>query len=183
MFLSITLYFIFLFLIWWSFCGYAYLIYLLFLFKSKEQDIKIASYPSVAILVPCHNEEILVEQKVANLKALMYPKDKLEIYFLDGMSNDRTVDILSELIKDAPYIKIMQTNCKGKIKQINHFLPNIHSDIIVNTDADAMMQLDALEELVKEFIKDETVYVVGAFVYPENCIDLERHYWETQNWF
>lgn len=181
MFLSIALYFIFLFLIWWSFCGYVFIIYLLSLFKGRDRDIKLTSYSSVAIVIACYNEENLVQQKVDNLRLLDYPQDKLSIYFLDGMSTDKTVVRLNELIKDTPNMKVIQTNCNGKIKQLNYFLPQIQPDIIVNSDMDALVQPQTLVELMKEFQKDKDVYVVGAFVTPQNCIDLEKHYWETQN--
>ncbi len=184
MFLSISLYFIFLFLIWWAFCGYLYVIYLLSLFKGEDKNASasmVKSYPFISILVPCYNEENLVEQKVDNLKQINYPKDKFEVYFLDGLSSDTTYDKLTKLIKDSSNMKVLQTNCKGKINQINFILPTLKSDIVLNTDMDAIMEPDTVQELIKEFEKDTDIYVVGAYVAPQNCINMEKHYWETQN--
>jgi cellulose synthase/poly-beta-1,6-N-acetylglucosamine synthase-like glycosyltransferase len=51
------------------------------------------SYPSVAIAVPCFNEEKTIRGTLSSLLALDYPKDKLEIIVVDDGSSDSTLAI------------------------------------------------------------------------------------------
>ena len=46
--------------------------------------------PSVAVLVPCYNEEKTVAGTIESLLALDYPKDKLNIVIIDDGSTDNT---------------------------------------------------------------------------------------------
>ncbi|MCR4325816.1 MAG: glycosyltransferase, partial [Patescibacteria group bacterium] len=52
--------------------------------------------PSVAIVVPCFNEERTIESTLKSLAALDYPKEKLEIIVVDDGSTDRTHAIAQE---------------------------------------------------------------------------------------
>jgi cellulose synthase/poly-beta-1,6-N-acetylglucosamine synthase-like glycosyltransferase len=75
-------------IICWGYCGYAISLYLASKVAPKRKSPpEITSYPSVTVLVPCFNEENMVEAKVSNLRALNYPKEKLEVVFLDGNSD------------------------------------------------------------------------------------------------
>ena len=174
-------FFIFSFIIWWAYCGYLLTIYIFSIFSSNEKSITLPNkYPTISIIIPCYNEEALVSQKLQNLREIDYPTEKITIWFLDGCSNDMTVNKL-ESEAHEPYIKIVKTGCKGKINQINHILPKIDAEIIVSTDMDAILARDTLIKIVKEFESDPFVYVVGANVTPKDAFYLEELYWEAQN--
>lgn len=183
------------FIIWWGYSGYFIFLYLIYL-KNKSVSLKqsnlrnsecyhnTANFPTITILVPCYNEEILVEKKIKNLLSLDYPKEKLEIIFLDGKSTDNTFSVLNETIKNSnsmSYVKAIQTNIRGKILQLNFILKELKSDIIINTDMDGILKENALIEIVKEFKKDEKIGIIGAFIIPENCSPEENYHWDTQN--
>lgn len=177
------MYLIIVVLIWWGFFGYLLLLLFFSIFtKANGTRKKIDNYPFITILIPCYNEESWVDKKVGNLAEIDYPKDKLEIVFADGNSKDQTVEKLEAKIKDFPYMKVIQTGCKGKIQQINYILQNTQSDLIINTDMDTVLQKDTVEKLVKEF-EDPDVYVVGAYILPNTSLDIEKQYWENQNNF
>ncbi|MDP2939656.1 MAG: glycosyltransferase [Candidatus Omnitrophota bacterium] len=182
MFISIIVYLLMVFLIFWVYSGYVIMLYILIITgKRYEHKEEIEDYPYVSILVPCFNESSLAEEKVKNLLGLDYPKDKLEIIFLDGNSNDGTLELLQRNTANIKYIKIVQTGCQGKINQINYILPEIKSEIIVNTDMDTMLSKNILKELVNVFKTDKDISVVGANVIPESRLSFEREYWFLQN--
>ena len=52
--------------------------------------------PKVSVIIPCRNEEKFIQKCLDSLIANDYPKEKTELLFLDGESNDRTVEILEE---------------------------------------------------------------------------------------
>jgi len=184
MFLSIALYFICIFLIWWAYCGYIFVFYLFSLFADTRKTSRTIREPhlSVSILIPCYNEEPLVKKKVDNIKALDYPRDKLRVYFLDGVSSDKTLERLTEECRGHDYLHVVETNVTGKINQLNTILTKIDTDIIVNTDMDALMKSDSLLKIVREFQDNQDVSLVGARVSPLDPGGIEGQYWETQNW-
>lgn len=170
-------------IIWWSYCGY--LLFLLIFGQRKRKkgtaDEVAGDLPTVAILVPCYNEEKLIKKKVENLARLDYDPERMEVFFLDGKSTDASVQLIEEGIRDRPNFTCVQTNQRGKINQLNFLLPEIKADIIVNTDVDGYMEEDALLKMVDEFRKGEEVGVVGALVSPEETIREEMEHWHAQN--
>ena len=163
--------------IWWAFCGYYF--YLFIISKMTERRKRpevIENWPIITMLVPCYNEEDYIGEKVKNISSLDYPADKLEIVFLDGLSIDSTVERTNELIATIENMQVYQTNCSGKINQINTYLPKVSSDIIVITDVDGMMEPQSLVEIVKDFQSGEDIGVVGAFVSPVNTSRGDRRY-------
>ena len=182
MFTSVSIYFLMSFLIFWAYCGYLISIYLLSLFgKKKDNQQKIGSFPEVTILVPCYNEENLVKAKVKNLVKLDYPKSKLKVVFLDGGSEDKTLENLKKESQDLPYIKAVTTDSRGKINQLNFYLAQVQSEIVISTDMDALLNKNVVKEFIKVFQSDPQTGVVGARVVPKNCSKLEARYWDDQN--
>jgi glycosyltransferase involved in cell wall biosynthesis len=49
-----------------------------------------ASQPAVTVLVPCRNEERFIGACLDSILNNDYPKDRLEILVIDGMSQDET---------------------------------------------------------------------------------------------
>lgn len=171
------------FLIWWGYAGYFIFLYLIHFKKNQKnkETYYSSDLPTITILIPCYNEENLVERKIENLLHLDYPKEKLKIIFLDGKSPDNTFSKINKVIKDIDNIQLIQTNVRGKILQLNFILQKIKSEIIINTDMDGILKRNVLIELVKEFQKDKKIGVVGAFIIPENCSEEEKYHWDIQN--
>lgn len=183
MFIIYLLYLLCFIVLWWGYFGYFIFLKLIVLSNNapKRHEDEIIPLPTLTVLVPCYNEENLIEWKIENLAQLEYPRDKIEVIFLDGCSTDTTVQKIRDAIWNLPYMRVVETGKKGKIPQVNSVLPEIESDIIVNTDVDAELNRDVLLEIAKEFRADEQVGVVGAFVIPKNCCREEAQYWTAQN--
>lgn len=182
MFIINLIYLVCFMFIWWAFCGYYFYLFILSRMAHKRnRQASIECWPTMTILVPCYNEEDYVAEKIKNISALHYPSDKLEIVFLDGLSTDSTVERTERLIANIKNMQIYQTNCNGKIKQLNAYLPKVRSDIIVISDVDGMMEPQSLMEMVKDFQSCENVGVVGAFVSPVGTSKGDRRYWDAQN--
>ena len=166
MFLSVFIYLIFVVLIWWSYSGYLWLIYLLALFyKDTGDDEAIPdddALPTISILVPCYNEEKIVVQKVNNILALKYPRKKLEVFFLDGRSTDETTKRIKDKIEGFSYITVINAKTNGKTNQLNYYLPRVKSDVVVCSDMDALMKTDVLLKFAAKFNANPDVTLLGA---------------------
>jgi cellulose synthase/poly-beta-1,6-N-acetylglucosamine synthase-like glycosyltransferase len=165
----------------WMLFGYFIVLYAISLFK-RQAEVRIPEeLPAIALIIPCYNEEHDIRGKVKNIRQLQYPRQKLDVVFVDGLSTDGTLSILEEERAVANDFRILQCPVRGKIAQINFALTTLSHDIIVNTDVDAHLESDALQWIVAEFAADENISVVGTYCTPSQTIPIENYYWDSQN--
>ena len=185
MFTTTSIYFLMIFLIFWSYCGYVILLLAFSALNPKQvkKEPILKKLPKIAIIIPCFNEEGYVKQKADNLSKLEYDQDKVEILFLNGVSTDNTSGEIVDVIGNMPNWQLVETGCKGKINQINYGLSKISADveIVVSTDMDALLSSDVLIKFADEFNYDNRVAVVGASIAPQSSISIEENYWRDQN--
>jgi len=55
----------------------------------------------VSIIVACRNEEEFIEKCLESLLAQDYPSELIEIIVVDGMSTDKTLEIVNEIKKKS----------------------------------------------------------------------------------
>ncbi|MBA5871672.1 MAG: glycosyltransferase [Nitrospira sp. CR2.1] len=65
------------------------------------------SQPAVTVLVPCRNEERFIGACLDSILNNDYPKDRLEILLIDGMSQDETRTIVSRYATRHPSIRLV----------------------------------------------------------------------------
>ena len=53
--------------------------------------------PFVSIIIPAKNEEKLLRGCISSLHQLDYPKEKIEIIIVDGLSTDNTAGVAREM--------------------------------------------------------------------------------------
>ena len=66
-------------------------------------------WPSLTIILPVRNEEIVLKKKLENLEAQEYPIDKIELIVIDSNSSDSDKDEIRSLLKDL-ILKIENMN-------------------------------------------------------------------------
>jgi cellulose synthase/poly-beta-1,6-N-acetylglucosamine synthase-like glycosyltransferase len=106
-------------------------------------------------VVPAFNEEKNIARKIKDLLALNYPADKREVLVVDNASTDGTKEAASRFpvtVLDSP---------RGKVNAINAGIRHAASDIIIVTDADTLLQPDAVKSLVTCFA-DRSIGAVGG---------------------
>lgn len=172
------------FIIFWANVGYP--LSILILGKIiKRKNKKINNYePTVTIMIVAHNEEKVIEKKLENILKIDYPKDKLEILVSSDNSDDKTNEIVKTFINNHRNINIRLYEVKerkGKTNAQNEAAKTIKSEILVMTDANAMLKEDAVKELVSSFDKNVS-YVTGKLVYSNSDDTLtsqtENTYWD-----
>lgn len=63
--------------------------------------------PFVSIVIPCRNEEKFIGKCLYSIITNDYPKDKLEILAVDGMSEDGTREIIKKYTRKYPFIRLL----------------------------------------------------------------------------
>jgi len=69
-------------------------------------------YPLVSVIIPCWNEEEFIDACLDSTISNDYPKDKLEILVVDGMSEDGTRHIIERYVGKYPFIKLIRNHQK-----------------------------------------------------------------------
>jgi cellulose synthase/poly-beta-1,6-N-acetylglucosamine synthase-like glycosyltransferase len=117
-------------------------------------------WPTVSLIIPAYNEERIIAQKLDNSLALDYPREKLEIVVVSDGTTDRTNEVVRAYV-DKGIRLFFEPPRRGKIAAINRAVPLTRGEILVFTDANAMLLPDALRNLVRNFA-DERVACVGG---------------------
>lgn len=136
-------------------------------FKEKLTQ-SIDEFPKVSILIPAHNEEIVIEETIKSMVRLNYPKDKLEVIVINDNSSDLTGVIIDDYSKQYPFIKAVHTKPpnagKGKSGALNQGLKYATGEIIAVYDADNTPEPDAIRYLALGLINDKGAgAIVGKF--------------------
>lgn len=152
----------------YTYIGYGFFVYILLSFKrffkkKNKAIISKAPLPDLCLIIPAYNEEKDIVQKIANCQSLKYPKHQLQIYFITDGSTDKTKALIEHQLQSSIYpIKIFhQQERKGKIAAIKRIMPMVESPIAVFTDANTLLNANALENLARHFQNAKIGAVAG----------------------
>lgn len=173
------------FIVFYAMVGYPLVLMLLDKTMKLGPIKRLSNYqPTVTCLIVAHNEEKVIEQKLENVLLLDYPANKLEIVVTSDYSTDRTNKIVNDFIERHPERRLRlycSKERKGKTNAQNEAQKTIHSEILVMTDANAMLKSDAITRLVECFGSDKIAYVCGKLIYTNSAesltSDSESTYW------
>ena len=105
--------------------------------------------PSVSVVVPCRNEEQHISQCLESILANDYPKDSLEVLVLDGMSEDRTREIVRSYSDRYCWIQLVDNPQKHIPAAMNLGIQKARGDTIIKMDAHSTYQRDHIALCVR----------------------------------
>ena len=115
-------------------------------------------YPFVSVVVGIRNEEKFIEECIESLLHLDYPQDSYEIIIVDGMSTDKTQD----LVQKYP-VRLLLNERKNVAAARNLGVENARGDLVAFTDGDCQVDPRWLKTLVSEMMNaPEDVACVGG---------------------
>ena len=110
--------------------------------------------PTVTVMVPCHNEEVVIAASVEAFLAIDYPRDKMQLICINDKSTDATGALLDNLAKRNPQLEVLHRPVGatgGKSGALNEALALATGEIIMVFDADHRPRADALLRTVRHF--------------------------------
>lgn len=126
--------------------------------------------PFVTIMVPAHNEGIVIVKTVEALLNFNFPRDKYEVIVINDNSSDNSAELLASLGKEYPDRNLHVINTdnitggKGKSNALNIGFKQAKGEVIAIYDADNTPEPNALRYLVAELVASEEYgAVVGKF--------------------
>lgn len=138
--------------IFYAYIGYGGVLYIIL--RIKRALIPVRDYsdrefePHVSFIVPCYNESTILEDKILNTLNLDYPKHKIEFIFITDGSNDGSGNIVS----NYNAVRLLhQQERKGKAAAENRAVKEAKGEVIIFSDANTMLNADAVRQLVKHY--------------------------------
>ena len=72
-------------------------------------------FPFVSVILPIRNEAEYIERSLGAVLNQDYPKECLEVLIADGMSTDKTRQIIKNLTAQYPQVRVNVVNNESKI--------------------------------------------------------------------
>ncbi|WP_349668893.1 glycosyltransferase [Lacrimispora sp.] len=130
----------------------------------------VLEYPIVTVMVPAHNESIVLKKTMEALIKFDYPKNRYEIIVVNDNSTDDSAQVLKTIQHNNPSSKIIVINTdpvvggKGKSNALNIALSVASGSVIAIYDADNTPEKQALKILVENLMSDDKLgAVIGKF--------------------
>ncbi len=173
----------------YSYIGYPVILALLLMVKkafhnnSKSLPNKTPYQPAVSFIIPAYNEAAFIHRKIQNCLALNYPANKLKFIWITDGSTDNSHQILGKY----PEITVFHhPERKGKMAAINRVMPFIDTEITIFSDANTMLNSNAISNLIAPFTQPETGIVAGEkrvlSTKSENAPAAgEHYYWQYES--
>jgi biofilm PGA synthesis N-glycosyltransferase PgaC len=120
--------------------------------------------PTVSLLVTAYNEEDVIAAKIENSLALDYPADRLEVVIASDGSSDATNAIAARLADGTRVRFVAFPVNRGKLSAMNDVVTQLTGEIVVFSDASAMIAPDSIRVLVSNFADPAVGAVSGAYL-------------------
>ncbi|AJP74460.1 glycosyltransferase [Sphingomonas hengshuiensis] len=112
---------------------------------------------SIAVLLPCYNEEAAIAQTIAGFRAAL---PGATIYVYDNNSQDRTIDVAR-----AAGAVVRSERMQGKGNVVRRMFADIDADIYVMADGDATYDPNAAPAMVTRLVEEGLDMIVGTRVH------------------
>lgn len=131
---------------------------------------------SVAVLIPCFNEEQNIELCLRAILTSSFPHSRMKIYLSDDGSTDNSLAIAESIFKEFPECRhtIFHRDHVGKALGMKATIEQVEEDICILIDADTFVTDNCIAELAAPYIDENIDAVSGCILVwkPENLLEL-----------
>ena len=150
------------FVVFYTYIGYGIVLWVLVkvkeTFRPRKEPRMPDELPEVTLFVAAYNEERVVDEKMANTRSLDYPADRLKVVWVTDGSDDST----NRRLEAYPEVEVFfQPERQGKTAALNRGIEFVETSLVVFTDANTMLNREAIREIVRCF-SDPTVGCVAG---------------------
>lgn len=120
--------------------------------------------PFVTVTIPCRNEEKIIAKCLNSIIANDYPKDKLEVLVVDGMSDDGTREIVKKMVEEYKFIKLMDNTNKITPVALNIGIKNAQGNVVIILSAHSTVASDFVAKNIEYLQKTDANCVGGLMI-------------------
>ena len=119
--------------------------------------------PFISVILPVRNEERYIAACVDSIFSQDYPADQMEVIFVDGRSEDRTVELLHAMQKEHPQIVVLDNPNRTVPYAMNIGIAHSSAPVIVRLDAHAEYPADYIRLSVETLLTKDCDNAGGVF--------------------
>src|SRR5438132_9947007 len=146
-------------LIFYAYAGYPLALLIISLFRD-QMVLRKPITPSISFIIPVHNEERRIREKIENTLQQNYPGDKLQIVVASDYSQDKTDEIVGAYASHGVHLVRLRERGGKELAQ-KEALQYATGEILVFSDAATILPRDAVSQIVQNFA-DPTVGCVSS---------------------
>jgi cellulose synthase/poly-beta-1,6-N-acetylglucosamine synthase-like glycosyltransferase len=164
-------------LVLYAHAGYFLLLALIGRFGRRPAVGDFTERPSVSVIVAAYAEAEVIAGRIANLRELDYPAERLEVI----VACDGSPDATAQRARAAGADVVLELPRAGKIRAQDAAVERCGGEIVAFSDANVRWEVGALSALVAPFADPRVGYVCGdvAFV-NERGTNQEGLYWRYE---
>jgi len=175
------IFWILLLLLFHAYFGYGLIVFCLsHLAKRKTVAGMPVEWPGVTIVIPAYNEATVLPSKILNTLSLSYPGNIHTIVAAQG-STDGTAGLVSVY----PSVQfLLNGERKGKAAAINEAMQQVRSSIVIFSDADSLLNREAVLRMIAWYSDPHTGGVSGEKKISAAAGEAgtgERLYWQYES--
>ena len=120
--------------------------------------------PFVSIIMPIRNEEAYIARALDSIRQQDYPADRFEVLVVDGISDDRTREIVNTLQQRMPNVRFFNNMKKIVPAALNIGLTHCRGEIIIRVDGHVVLDQDYISQCVHNLERHPAACVGGIIV-------------------
>ncbi len=117
---------------------------------------------TLSVVVPCFNEENYIENCILSLLQNGYPTSQMEILIVDGMSEDGTRELVLNLSKEFPQVRLIDNHKKKTPFALNLGIENAKNEFILIASAHSSFDKGYIATLFDEMDKLKADVIGGV---------------------
>lgn len=166
----------------YTYVGYPMLVWGLSRLRRMARAMDPGQWPEVTVVIAVHNERERALRKVANLRALHYPQDKLQIVF----ACDGCTDGTDTALEQQPGVRVVRyAERHGKPYALNQAMQTVSTPVVVFADVRQQLAPQAVRVLVQRLLQPGVGAVSGELVHLDPATHTASHiglYWRYEKW-
>lgn len=149
--------------------------------RARPHPLRARTLRPTTLIIPMHNESNVLAEKIANTRALDFPRELLQVILVDDGSGDATAALAARLAPPE-WLVIANTRRMGKPTVLNQAIARGSGELIVLSDADTLLPTGALEALTLHFEDPRVGGVTGEVEMSEavGTSGSEGSYWRYE---
>jgi len=120
------------------------------------------SVPTVTVIVPIRNEEAYIAKCLHSIVEQDYPKDSLEVLVVDGLSDDRSREIVEKFRREHAFIRLLDNPRRIIPAAMNIGIKETAGEVIIRVDGHCRLVPDYISQCVRYLEETEAACVGGA---------------------
>jgi dolichyl-phosphate beta-glucosyltransferase len=130
----------------------------------------------LSVVIPAFNEEKRLPQTLAAVMVFLKRQPYTsEIIVSDDGSQDRTVQIAGEFLRDFPHQILVTPQNRGKGHAVRRGMLAATGDYVLFTDADLSTPIEEAERFLEHLEKDQDV-VIGSRALPGSQVEIRQNF-------